>query len=307
MERPTERWIVQRLAIIGLGLIGGSLARALRAAGAVEHISGYDIDPEQRRAALELGVVDSAPDSAVAAVQGADLVVLAVPVMETAAALAALRPALGADAVMTDVGSTKCSVIEAVAATLGEVPANYVPGHPIAGTEKSGVAASFDSLFRGRRVILTPHARMSAQAGQRVQAMWEAVGAQVEHMPPAHHDEILAATSHLPHVLAYALVDMLARMESEQELFAYAAGGFRDFTRITSSSPKMWLDITCANRAALIPLIENYVDALNNLRDAIRDDDQQRVLDVFTHARGARERYLERMEESLSSRSTTAS
>lgn len=307
MLRQTEGQIAQRLAIIGLGLIGGSLARALRSSGAVGHISGYDVDPEQRSTALELGIVDVAPESAAAAVEGADLVVLAVPVMETAAALAALQPALSADAVITDVGSTKRSVIEAVAATLGEVPPRYVPAHPIAGTEKSGVAASIDSLFRGRRVILTPHARMSEQAGLRVQAMWEAVGAHVERMPPAHHDEILAATSHLPHVLAYALVDMLAHMESEQELFTYAAGGFRDFTRIASSSPKMWLDITRANRTALVPLIENYMNALKHLSDAIQDDDAKYVLNVFTHARSAREHYLERIEKMSSSHSSTDS
>lgn len=297
MSRRAEGQIAQHLAIIGLGLIGGSLARALRASDAVGYISGYDVDPEQRRAALELGIVDVTPESAAATVEGADLVVLAVPVMETAAALAAVQPALGADAVITDVGSTKRSVIEAVAATLGELPPRYVPAHPIAGTEKSGVAASVDSLFRGRRVILTPHDRMSEQAGLRVQAMWQAAGAHVERMSPAHHDEILAATSHLPHVLAYALVDMLAQMESEQELFTYAAGGFRDFTRIASSSPKMWLDITRANREALVPLIENYVDALKRLRDAIHDKDDNYVLGVFTHARNAREHYLERIEK----------
>lgn len=289
--------IAQRLAIIGLGLIGGSLARALRTAGMVGEISGFDLDPEQRRAALELGVVDSAPDTAAKAVQGADLVVVAVPVLETAAVLAALQPILDAAAVVTDVGSTKASVIDALTAELGEVPANFVPGHPIAGTEKSGVAASFDSLFRGRRVILTPHPRMLAEAGLRVQHMWEAAGARVEFMAPLHHDEILAATSHLPHVLAYGLVDMLGRMESQQELFTYAAGGFRDFTRIASSSPRMWLDIVRANRHALVPLIEAYVATLNGLRDAIRSDDSAHLLETFTHAREARERYLDCIEK----------
>lgn len=288
--------IAQRLAIVGLGLIGGSLARALRAAGVVGHISGYDLDAEQRRLALELGVVDSAPDSTAAAVQGADLVVLAVPVMETAAALSALQNELVADVVITDVGSTKVSVIEAVAKTLGEVPANYVPGHPIAGTERSGVAASFAGLFEKHRVILTPHEQMSEVAAERVEKMWQATGALVERMSPAHHDEILAATSHLPHMLAYVLVDALAHRESQVELFRYAAGGFRDFTRIASSSPKMWLDVARANRAQLLPMIDDYLRALTALRDAIDGDQYQQVLDLFVRARSARERYLGEMD-----------
>lgn len=274
------------------------MARALRDAGAVGSVAGYDADPRQIADALKLGLIDHAADSAAAAVQGADLVVLAVPVLETAAAMRGLYPALAPGAVVTDVGSTKGSVIAAVADALGAVPAQFVPGHPIAGTEKSGAAAALSDLFRGRRVILTPHPQMSAEAGEQVQRMWEAMGARVERMLPEHHDEILAATSHLPHVLAYALVDLLAQMESRREIFTYAAGGFRDFTRIASSSPKMWHDIVRANAAALLPLIDGYIGTLTGLRDAIQDDDSGRLLSVFQAARDARERYLERNERS---------
>lgn len=284
--------IARHLAIVGLGLIGGSLARALRSAGAVERISGYDIDPEQLRAAQALSVVDLASGDMDAVLAGADMVVLAVPVLCTGAVFSEVYPRLPAGAVITDVGSTKVSVLQAVAQALGKVPPNFVPGHPIAGTEKSGVASSFESLFRGRRVILTPHPDMAEVAGARVQRMWEAAGAQVECMSPLHHDEILAATSHLPHLLAYALVDQLGSMASRQELFRYAAGGFRDFTRIASSSPTMWHDIVRANRPALLPLVDRYIERLRELRTAIADDDGAQLLRRFSRARDVRERFM---------------
>ena len=284
--------IARHLAIIGVGLIGGSLARALRAADAVEKISGYDIDRVQLQHALELGIVDQIAECPDQVVADADLIVLAVPVLESAEVFQSIYPALRADAVITDVGSTKVSVVEGIRLRMGTMPSNFVPGHPIAGTEKSGVAASFSTLFEGRRVILTPLPETSAAAGMRVQLMWEAAGAKVECMSPAHHDEILAATSHLPHLLAYALVDLLSGMQSRQELFKYAAGGFRDFTRIAASSPKMWHDIVRANRGALVPLVERYIDNLASLRDALVSDDAPRLLELFRRARDVRERYV---------------
>lgn len=289
-----------RLAVVGIGLIGGSVARALRAAGAVSEISAFDRDPEQLRQALELGVVDRAGRDLHAAVDGADLVLLAVPVGAVAELVANLLPALRADAVLTDVGSTKGSVIESIAARCGRVPARFVPGHPIAGGERFGVAAADAELFRGRRVILTP-AGCAPDALRRIREMWQACGAAVVEMDAAHHDEVLAATSHLPHVLAYALVDCLAGMESDREIFAYAAGGFRDFTRIASSSPQMWHDIVRANHKALLPVIDRFSQVLAELRAAIERDDGAAILQQFTRARAARERYLELVEKPAAS------
>lgn len=283
--------IVEHLAIIGLGLIGGSLARAARAAGVVGYITGFDVDPVQQRDALKLGVVDAAPKTSAAAVEGADVVLLAVPVLEMGRALGSFRDQLPTAAVLTDVGSTKVSVISAVKKVFGRLPENYVPAHPIAGTEKTGVASADADLFRDRHVILTPHAATAAIATARVQQLWEAAGAHVDRMSPEHHDAIFAATSHLPHALAYTLVDMLARMDSSTELFNYAASGFRDFTRIAGSSPKMWHDIVSANREALLPLMDVYLQSFAELRDAIAADDSSRILQIFTRARDARERF----------------
>lgn len=283
--------IANHLAIIGLGLIGGSLARALRSVGAVGHVSGFDVDERQREDALRLGVTDGAAETAAQAVAGADVVVLAVPVLETAAALESCKSGLAAGSVLTDVGSTKAFVIQAVAGVFGQAPANYVPAHPIAGTEKSGVAASDGALFQRHRVVITPHDNMAEAAGARVKSLWEAAGAQVDVMSPTHHDAIFAATSHLPHVLAYTLVDMLARLDSSAELFNYGAGGFRDFTRIAGSSPKMWHDIVRANRDAVLPLMDDYLAHLGELRDAVAADDGAAVLACFTRARAARQRF----------------
>lgn len=284
---------IERLAIIGVGLIGGSLARALRAAGACREIVGCGRDAAQLEKAVALGVIDTYEQDPARAVAGADVVVLAVPVGATEAVYRQLAPRLDADAVVTDVGSTKGSVVEAVRAAAGALPANFVPGHPIAGTEKSGVEASLAGLFQGRRVILTPHEDTAAEAVARVRHMWEACGAEVSVMGVAHHDQVLAATSHLPHVLAYALVDSLARMEDSSEVFAYAAGGFRDFTRIASSDPQMWHDICLANREALVPVLERFGADLARLCEAIRAGDGTALLDTFTRAKQARDNFCD--------------
>ncbi|MDT0497239.1 prephenate dehydrogenase/arogenate dehydrogenase family protein [Algiphilus sp. W345] len=287
------------LAVVGIGLIGGSVARALREAGQAERISAYDTDAQQLEQALSLGVIDRVGHSVADAVSDADLVLLAVPVGAVGSVVAALIPALAPGTVVTDVGSTKGSVIESVIAVCGEWPQWFVPGHPIAGGERFGVAASRADLFRGRRVILTPGSAVEESAIERVRSAWQSCGATVVEMEPQHHDEVLAATSHLPHVLAYALVDCLAGMESEREIFAYAAGGFRDFTRIASSSPRMWHDIVRANRAALLPVIDEFSRVLTSLRDAIERDDGEAVLAQFQHARSAREQYLETVERAF--------
>jgi prephenate dehydrogenase len=287
---------VRHLAVIGLGLIGGSFARAVRAAGEVGRISGYDPDAAQRQAATKLGVVDHVFDSAEAAVRDADLIVLAVPVLRTGEALQACLPGLKVDAVVMDVGSTKQSVLRDVEAVCGQLPSWFVPAHPIAGTEKSGVANSVAELFRNHRVIVVPHATQAPAAKALVTKLWQAVGARVVEMDAAGHDAIFAATSHLPHVIAYSFVDMLARLEHSDAIFPNAGGGFRDFTRIASSSAQMWHDIVRANAGAVGELLDRQIEELQQIRQLMREERWDAVRDVFARARAARERYLTQIE-----------
>ncbi|MCX7069573.1 MAG: prephenate dehydrogenase/arogenate dehydrogenase family protein [Gammaproteobacteria bacterium] len=286
-----------RLAVVGLGLIGGSLARALREAGEVATISGYDRDPAQVQAALALGVIDRAGVDAADAVRDADVAVIAVPVLATTSALAACKPGLSARTIVTDVGSTKQSVLAAVRSVFGEVPARFVAAHPIAGTEKSGVANALPGLFRNHRLILTPHATQDAEALATVERLWAATGARVVKMDAARHDAIFAATSHLPHLLAYSFVDMLDQLEgADADIFPNAGGGFRDFTRIASSSPRMWHDILRANAEPVAALLKKQIDELSRLHGMIERGDWEAMHAVFERARAARERHLTRIE-----------
>lgn len=287
---------MSRIAVVGLGLIGGSIARALRAADPAIHITGFDPDPEQRADAVALGVVDVAAASAEDAVQSVELVILAVPVLHTAEALAAIKGGLAADVIVTDVGSTKVSVLGDVARVFGNLPPRFVAGHPIAGTEKSGVAASTAELFRERRVVLTPHPGQDRAALSRVRAMWESVGSRVVEMDAARHDAIFAATSHLPHVLAYAFVDMLSRLDTADEIFPNAGGGFRDFTRIASSSPEMWHDIVRANRVEVMRLLDRQIGELRELLSLMQAEQWPQLMQRFERARCARERHLSQIE-----------
>lgn len=288
--------IVQRIAIIGLGLIGGSFARALRNAGAVAHISGYDPDPGRREDAQRLCVIDRVSDSPAAAVRDADVVVLAVPVLHTADALVECLPACRLNAIVTDVGSTKQSVLDDVARVCGRLPPWFVAAHPIAGTEKSGVANSLADLFRKHRVILTPHEGQDPAARALITRLWEAAGARVVEMDARQHDAIFAATSHLPHVLAYSYVDMLARMDQKHEIFPNAGGGFRDFTRIASSSPEMWHDIIRANAGPVAELLDRQLAELQQIRALLRDQRWDELKALFARARDAREHYLAQIE-----------
>lgn len=287
---------IRHLAVIGLGLIGGSFARALRAAGEVERISGFDPDAVQREQALALGVVDQVFDDAAVAVRDADLVVLAVPVLHTADALRSCVAALKPGAIVSDVGSTKQSVLRDVTAVCGGLPSWFVAAHPIAGTEKSGVANSFAELFREHRVILTPHTGQDPAARETVAALWRATGARVVEMDAAEHDAVFAATSHLPHVLAYSFVDMLDRLDHSDDIFSNAGGGFRDFTRIASSSPQMWHDIMRANADAVGNLLDRQIDELQQIRRMMRESRWDELKAVFERARTARERYLTQIE-----------
>jgi len=284
------------LAVIGLGLIGGSLARALRMAGAVATIRGFDTQPAQVAEALRLGVIDVAATDAASAADGADMIVLAVPVLHTAEALAAVRPVLKPGAVVSDVGSTKQSVLADVQRVCGECPGWFVAAHPIAGTEKSGVAASFAELFRGKRLILTPHAHQDPAALATVRALWQAAGARVVEMDAARHDAIFAATSHLPHLLAYSYVELLAEGDDSEEIFSNAGGGFRDFTRIASSSPEMWHDIVRANADEVLRLLKSQITRLQQMQQLIEQQQWTTLRKRFERARAARERHLANIE-----------
>lgn len=289
----STRFHIKRLCIIGVGLIGGSLARALRETGCVDQIIGCGRNRSHLQRAQSLGVIDAYELDIAKAVHNADVVVVAVPLGAMAACFASMQEAISEKTVITDVGSAKQSVIDAMQTAFGELPKNFVPGHPIAGTEKSGVDASFAELFSQRRVILTPPAGCDAHAVKLVQQMWTHCGAQVLQMEAKHHDEVLAATSHLPHMLAYALVDTLARLQDRREMFAYAAGGFRDFTRIASSDPQMWHDICLANREALAQMLGVYITDLQRLQQAIENNDSDYLKTTFSRAKTARDQFSE--------------
>lgn len=280
---------IERLAIIGVGLIGGSLARALRAQGSVGEIVGYGRTLENLSEAVRLGVIDGAENSASAAVRGSDMVVVAVPIGSMGQVLEEIRDALSPTAVVTDVGSVKAPVVTDARAALGTRFRDFVPGHPIAGTERSGVTASFAELFARRRVILTPNPDTDLAAVAQVRAMWTAAGADVKTMTAAEHDHVLAASSHLPHALAYALVDMFVRLDEHRAIFDCAGGGFRDFTRIAASDPTMWRDIFLANRVELLALLGQYQDDLRGLAEAIERGDSQWLWDTCARAQRARE------------------
>lgn len=283
--------MIQKLAIIGVGLIGGSLARALREAGLVGEIVGAGRSPERLQQALDLGVIDQAAVNAGDAVRGADMIVLAVPMGSMEGALRQIAPWLEEGAVITDVGSVKGATITAARAALGVRFVHFVPGHPIAGLEKSGVAAATSALFRGRRIVLTPTSETHIAAVERVSAMWQAAGADVVTMAADQHDKILAATSHLPHLLAYTLVDMLVRAHG-QEVFDFAAGGLRDFTRIAGSDPVMWRDIALTNREALIEMMELFEKYLAELKEDVRRGEGERLFEFFQRSKNSRDAIL---------------
>ena len=283
--------MIRRLCIIGTGLIGGSLARDLRRLGKVGEIVGSSRHTSNLERAVALGVIDRFDTDAERAVAGADMVVVAVPLGAMTEIFERIREAAAEDAVITDVGSAKGSVVAAARAGLGPRYARFVPAHPVAGTEHSGVEASVEHLFEQRRVILTPFPETDADALGRVSRMWETVGAEVVEMDATRHDEVLAATSHLPHMLAYTLVDVLGGMKERAEIFRFSAGGLRDFTRVASSDPQMWHDICQANRDALADVLERFSADLGRLGDAVRRGDGEFVRLVFMRAKAIRDRY----------------
>jgi prephenate dehydrogenase len=286
--------IIDTLAVVGTGLIGGSFSLALKQAGAVREVLGVGRNPARLTVARELGLIDRAADWAQAG--RADCILLAMPVGETEAVLNHLAPHLKAGAIVTDAGSTKINVIASARAALGARSSDFVPGHPIAGSEQSGPAAARADLYQGKRIVLTPQADTRPAALATVQALWEAAGAQVETLDAALHDRVFAAVSHLPHLAAYALVDDLARRADGDTFFRFAASGFRDFTRIAGSSPQMWRDIALANRTAVLAELDAYLEALQTLRQAVADEDATALLEIFSRARSARENWMKQQD-----------
>jgi len=282
---------INKLCVIGVGSIGGSVACALRAAGCVNTITGVGRDTKNLERAKSLKVIDDYSADIKIAVAGADVVLVATPLGSMQAVFEQLALCVPADCVITDVGSAKQHVIDVAGKAFGELPMNFVPGHPIAGTEKSGVEAAFAELFQQRRVILTPRPETNKEAIEIVRQMWLACGAELVEMEPQHHDEVLAETSHLPHMLAYALVDTLARMDDNKEIFEFAAGGFRDFTRIASSDPQMWHDICVANREQLAKVLHAFNDDLQRLTKAVEEADSEFLKETFTRAKKARDQF----------------
>ena len=284
--------MINKLVIIGVGLIGGSFALALREAGLVREVAGVGRSLENLSAALGTYVIDSFGQDAAQAVPGADLVLLAVPVGQMGSILQSIAPHLEAHTVISDVGSTKQDVAALARQHLGEQVARFVPGHPIAGSEFSGVKATRGDLFRQRNVVLTPLAETDPAATALLSSLWQGCGATVSEMSPAQHDALFAAVSHLPHVLAFALVDYIAAQANAEQLFEFAASGFRDYTRIAGSSPEMWRDICLANREALMQQIGGYEQELARIKAMIATNDAAGLATLFERARHARQNYL---------------
>ena len=283
--------MIQRLVIIGVGLIGGSLALALKAAGQVNVVVGTGRNEDNLKQAESLGIVDEWTTDASEAVKDADVVVLAVPMGAYAVVLEAISPVLKQGAIVTDAGSTKQYALTS-AQVLPE-GIHFVAAHPLAGTEKSGAGAAFKTLYQDHLCILTADEHTNTDALAVVQEMWQSAGAQVLKMDAKEHDELLASVSHLPHLAAFALVNAVNRQKTESfDPFAFAAGGFRDFTRIASSSPTMWRDIAVANRQAMLKQIENFQAELNTMKQALENDDADSLLQQFSSAKHARDEWL---------------
>lgn len=284
--------MIQNLAIIGVGLIGGSLALSLKAAGFTGKIYGYDQNQQALKRALELGVIDHIVADEAEAAEAGELVVLAVPMLAMEAVLKSLAKTLDDKTMVSDVGSVKGSFANSARKYLSASQLkNFIPGHPIAGTEHSGVESAFASLYQGRRVILTPLEETLPATVQEARQLWECAGALVECLDIKVHDRVLAETSHLPHVLAFGLVDALARLPDHEDIFKYAAGGFRDFTRIASSDPTMWRDVCLTNRDALLEVMSRYRKDLDLLSTMISTADGDGLHEIFSRAKQARDKH----------------
>lgn len=286
-----------RVSIIGLGLIGSSIARAVREAMPTVVLTGYDADPEVREAARALKLCDDVADTAGAAVTDTDLVILCVPLGAMGAVAENIAVDLPPETIISDVGSSKAAVTASLAAALPNHA--IVPAHPVAGTERSGPKAGFASLFQNRWCILTPAEGTPDSAVQQVTAFWERLGAQVEVMDAAHHDLVLAVTSHLPHLIAYTIVGTASDLEgvTQSEVIKYSAGGFRDFTRIAASDPTMWRDVFLTNKDAVLEMLQRFSEDLTALQRAIRWGDGEALFDLFTRTRAIRRSIIEQGQD----------
>ncbi len=285
---------INKLVVFGVGLIGGSFALALRKAGAVKSIVGVGRNQSNLDDALRLGIIDAASIDPISAVTDADFVFVATPVGQMQILLEKIASRLGRSTVITDGGSTKQDVVACARDALGNKFSQFVPGHPIAGTEKSGAIAADANLYHRRKVILTPETETDSVAIQTVSGAWQACLAEVHLMRASEHDALCAAISHLPHLLAFALVDWIANKPNHDALLKFAAGGFRDFTRIASSSPEMWRDICLANRVALLEQLGDYRNELEKLQDCLQRADAAQLEQLFSRARTTRDEWLAR-------------
>lgn len=283
---------LNKIVIVGVGLIGGSFAKGLKQAGLVNEMVGFGQNTDNLQKGIELGVIDSFTTDIAEAVADADLVFLAVPLGAMHSVLQQMKPYLSSDTIVTDGGSAKGEVIRSAEAVFGKLPVNFVPGHPIAGKEKSGVTAADAELYVDHRVILTPTEITSVQALDTVKELWSALGANIEIMQAQQHDEIFAATSHLPHLLAFSLVDMLNEHKELGDVFQYTAGGFRDFTRIASSDATMWRDISLQNSEAIAKWLKEYVANISHLTELVESRDSEALFKIFTDAKKARDEHI---------------
>lgn len=288
-----SNFFLHKIAVIGVGLIGGSLALALKEAGVVEMVSGWDADHDNLQLAGQLGVIDVVAANVASAVRGAELVILAVPVGSMLAAAQAVLPAMDGGAILTDTGSVKQRVVEVLEPLAQQAGVHFVAGHPISGTERSGAAAAFAELYQGKRCILTPTAATDKAALAKVERVWQAVGSEVVLMDMVKHDRILAAISHLPHMIAYSLVNSVSAYDRYPEnILKYSAGGFRDFTRIASSDPVMWRDVALSNRESLLEMIAQFEQFLSELKRDIQNSDAERLFEFFLRSKISRDAML---------------
>ena len=299
--------MLNKVVIVGVGLIGGSFARTLKAAGAVGHITGLGRSAQSMARALELGIIDEVATSPEQAMRGADLVLIAAPVAQTGRILASLAPHLEDGTIVTDAGSTKSDVVAAAYVALGARVGQFVPAHPIAGRETNGPDAAIVDLYVGKKVVITALPENPAHAVERVAAAWRACGAVIHQLTPQEHDKVFASVSHLPHLLAFALVDDIARKPHASLLFQYAASGFRDFTRIAGSSPEMWRDISLANQTALLAELDAYQAQLTGMRAMLAAGDGAALETVYANAQRARCRWIEAIEAAEAPRLPTSS
>ena len=290
--------LFEKIALIGIGLIGSSLARVIRREGLTKHIAVSTRSEQTLEEARQLGLGDSYSTDPKEAVRNADLVIISVPVGSSGVVAEQVAPALKEGAIVTDVGSTKASVIAQMRPFLPE-NVHFIPGHPIAGTEKSGPSAGFAELFRGRWCILTPLPDTDQDAVERLGRFWEACGSRLDTMDPNHHDKVLAIVSHLPHIIAYNIVGTADDLETvtESEVIKYSASGFRDFTRLAASDPVMWRDICLHNKDAILEMLARFSEDLSSLQRAIRWGDGDKLFEMFTHTRDVRRSIIEAGQE----------